>query len=86
MISDVQVGAFLSGGLDSSLVVALMRKINNGTINTYTIGFSEEDKKLEAMSDDSKYAKIVAQHFGTTHHEIQVGTDINKLMPKCYGI
>lgn len=82
MISDVQVGAFLSGGLDSSLVVALMRKINNGTINTYTIGFSEEDKKLEAMSDDSKYAKIVAQHFGTTHHEIQVGTDINKLMPK----
>lgn len=82
MIADVPVGAFLSGGLDSSLITALMRKINNGVINTYTIAFSPEDKRLEAMSDDAKYAKIVADYLHTNHREIEVGTDINKLMPK----
>jgi asparagine synthase (glutamine-hydrolysing) len=82
MISDVPVGALLSGGLDSSLVVALMRKISGGSISTYTIAFTEEDKRLEAMPDDAHYAQIVARHVGTDHHEIVVRPDINDLLPK----
>lgn len=82
MIADVPVGALLSGGLDSSLVVALMRKITGGEITTYTIAFSEEDKKMEAMPDDARYARLVAEHFGTSHREIVVRPDINDLLPR----
>lgn len=81
MIADVPVGAFLSGGLDSSLIVALMRKVHGGTISTYTIAFSERDKALEAMPDDARYAAIVARHFGTEHHEIEARSDSNTLLP-----
>jgi asparagine synthase (glutamine-hydrolysing) len=82
MIADVPVGAFLSGGLDSSLIVALMRKVTSGPISTYTIAFSERDKKMEAMPDDARYAAIVAKHFATEHHEIEADPDINRLLPK----
>ncbi|MDB5035977.1 MAG: hypothetical protein JWQ98_3218 [Chlorobi bacterium] len=82
MIADVPVGAFLSGGLDSSLIVALMRKINGGTISTYTIAFSEIDKRMEAMPDDAKYAAMVARLFGTDHHEIEASSESNTLLPK----
>jgi asparagine synthase (glutamine-hydrolysing) len=78
MLSDVPVGAFLSGGLDSSILVALMRKVNAGQISTYTIGFTERDKQMEAMPDDAKYARLVAEKFGTSHHEIIVDPDINE--------
>lgn len=80
MIADVPVGAFLSGGLDSSLVVALMRKVSNGDISTYTIGFSEQDKQMEAMPDDAKYAAMVARSFGTDHHEIEARPDSSSLL------
>jgi asparagine synthase (glutamine-hydrolysing) len=82
MIADVPVGAFLSGGLDSSLVVALMRQVNSGPMSTYTIAFSESDKRMEAMPDDAKYAAIVARHFGTEHYEIEADPDINSLLPR----
>ena len=82
MIADVPVGAFLSGGLDSSLLVALMRKVNPGRIDTYTIGFSEADKRIEAMPDDAKYAALVARTFGTEHHEIEARPDSDALLPK----
>ena len=80
MLADVPVGAFLSGGLDSSILVALMRKVSGGEISTYTIGFSERDKQMEAMPDDAKYARLVADRFGTSHHEIVVDPDINELL------
>lgn len=80
MIADVPVGAFLSGGLDSSLIVALMRKVSNSDISTYTIAFSEQDKQMEAMPDDAKYAAIVAKQFGTDHHEILARPDSNRLL------
>ena len=82
MIADVPVGAFLSGGLDSSLIVALMRKVSSGNIDTYTIAFSEEDKKMEAMPDDAKYARIVAEKFGTNHIEIEARSDDTDLLPR----
>ena len=61
LISDVPLGALLSGGLDSSIVVALMAKINEDKVSTYSIGF---DKK---GYDESEYAEIVANHFNTNH-------------------
>ncbi len=82
MISDVPVGAFLSGGLDSSLVVALMRKVTSGPIRTYTIGFSKIDKKMEAMPDDARFAAMIARRFETEHHEIEADPDIRELWPR----
>jgi asparagine synthase (glutamine-hydrolysing) len=65
MISDVPVGAYLSGGLDSSIVVSLMSELNKGRNNsTFTIGFEEEGY------NEFKYARMVAEKFKTDHHEI----------------
>lgn len=63
LLSDVEVGAFLSGGVDSSLVTALMQKISKNNIKTFSIGF--EDKKY----DESIYAKEVASFLKTDHYE-----------------
>lgn len=82
MVADVKVGAFLSGGLDSSLVAALMTKEKGEPITTYTIAFTEEDKKFEAMPDDQKYAKIVAKHLNADYREIVIKPDIVELLPK----
>ena len=81
MISDVPVGALLSGGLDSSLVVALMRRMTQGPISTYTIRFSSQDKQMEAMSDDAGYASKVSRLFSTDHHEILAAQETNDLLP-----
>ena len=77
MISDVPVGVFLSGGYDSSAVVALLQNTNNSKINTFTIGFYEE-KFNEAM-----YAKRVADYLGTNHTEYYcTQKDAVKIIPK----
>ena len=65
MVSDVPFGAFLSGGLDSSMIVALMSR-HNSKVNTFSVGFGE------AGYSELGYAAQVAQHFGTTHHELTV--------------
>jgi asparagine synthase (glutamine-hydrolysing) len=66
LISDVPLGVFLSGGIDSSLITALAVKQSAGTVNTFSIGF-EESRYSEAS-----YAKEVARHLGTSHHELIV--------------
>src|SRR5271154_1606987 len=66
MISDVPIGAFLSGGVDSSAIVALMSRHSSKPIKTFTIGFREKEY------DETDYARMVARRFGTEHHEFQV--------------
>lgn len=69
LISDVPVGALLSGGLDSSIIVALMSKYSLQRINTFSIGF--EDKKF----DETSYARIVAQIYNTKHTQLNITAD-----------
>src|SRR5206468_7552996 len=64
MIADRPVGAFLSGGLDSSIISALMRKNTTGDLHAFTIRISEADQKYERMPDHSYYARQVARQLG----------------------
>ena len=82
MISDVPVGIFLSGGLDSSIIAALMRKNTQKDIHSFTIKFSEEDQKYEKMVKDELYARKVARQFDLNYNEIEISPDIEDLLPK----
>ncbi len=69
MISEVPLGAFLSGGVDSSAVVAMMAGVSAAPVNTCSISFSD------AQYDESKYAQQVAQRYQTRHHVERVESD-----------
>ncbi|MCP4649409.1 MAG: asparagine synthase (glutamine-hydrolyzing) [PVC group bacterium] len=74
--SDVPVGAFLSGGIDSSAIVGLMAKHSNQPIKTFSVGFSER------QYDELKFAKIIARQFNTEHFELIVKPDIVGILPQ----
>jgi asparagine synthase (glutamine-hydrolysing) len=81
MIADVPLGAFLSGGIDSSLVVALMQQRAGRRIETFTIGFEEK------AWDESPYAEAVAKHLGTRHTTLRTsGSAVRDLVPQIAGI
>ncbi len=78
LVSDVPLGAFLSGGVDSSAIVAVMSQLTNQPVKTYSIGFEGEDSYYNELPS----ARIVAEGFGTDHHEIVVQPKVAELLPK----
>ena len=76
LVSDVPLGALLSGGLDSSAVVALMRRATSGRIQTFSIGFDQPDY------DERRFARTVATALDTEHHELTVRPDAAALLPR----
>ena len=72
------LGAFLSGGIDSSAIVAAMASLTDRPVKTYSIGFEGDD----GYYNELPYARTVARTFGTDHHEIIVRPDSSELLPK----
>jgi asparagine synthase (glutamine-hydrolysing) len=81
MVSDVPLGSFLSGGVDSSAVVANMTQVHE-KVTTYTVGFSAEDLEHEIVPDDVPYSRVVAERFGVDYHERMLKADVVDLLPK----
>lgn len=81
-LADVPLGAFLSGGVDSSIIAALMQQQSTRPVKTFTVGFDETG------FDESPFAAAVAKHLGTEHHEIRVSAimtrEVIPLLPRMY--
>lgn len=81
MLSDVPLGAYLSGGIDSPLIVSLMQKLSKSPVKTFTIGFA--DPKF----NEAQYAKDIAKHLGTDHTELYVTEkELQEVIPKISNI
>jgi asparagine synthase (glutamine-hydrolysing) len=78
LVSDVPLGAFLSGGIDSSTIVAAMARLTGQVVKTYSIGYDGDQDYYNELP----YAKMVANAFATDHHEIVVRPDVSDLLPK----
>jgi asparagine synthase (glutamine-hydrolysing) len=76
LMSDVPLGAFLSGGIDSGAVVALMSELGAAPVRTFSIGFEQKEY------DELEYARLVATRYETEHHEFVVRPDAMSLLPK----
>jgi asparagine synthase (glutamine-hydrolysing) len=83
MVADVPLGAFLSGGVDSSAIVAMMKNHSDGRrITTYTSGIQAEDFRYDIIPDDLKWARRVNQHLDTDYHEIMLNPSVAELLPQ----
>jgi asparagine synthase (glutamine-hydrolysing) len=76
LVSDVPIGAFLSGGIDSSTVVALMSEVSDSPVRTFSIGFADREH------DERRLARLVAERFRTDHHELVVEPESVDILPK----
>jgi len=83
MVADVPLGSFLSGGIDSSTIVAMMKHHSSGRrVGTYTIGIEAEDLRYDIIPDDVQWARRVNQQLDTDYHEIMLQPDVAELLPK----
>ena len=76
LVADVPLGALLSGGIDSSIVVALMAQASARPVRTFTVGFAD------ARYDERRYARAVADRYGTVHHELAIEEDVASTLPR----
>jgi asparagine synthase (glutamine-hydrolysing) len=82
MVADVPLGAFLSGGVDSSAIVALMHRHAEGRkVSTYTVGIAAEDLRYDIIPDDTRWSREVGQLFDTDYHEQTLKPDVAELLP-----
>lgn len=81
MVSDVPLGAFLSGGVDSSSIVALMAR-HPGRVSTFTTGMSAEDLSFDIVPDDVEWSRRVAEALDIEYHETLLTPDLASLLPK----
>ena len=82
MVSDVPLGSFLSGGVDSSVVTALMAKQAGGRrVSTYTIGIEAEDLRFDIIPDDTRWARRVGRLLDADYHETMLRPDVASLLP-----
>ena len=83
MVADVPLGSFLSGGIDSSGIVAMMKRHSGGRkVSTYTVGIEAEDLRYDIIPDDVQWARRVNQHLDTDYHEITLQPAVAELLPK----
>jgi asparagine synthase (glutamine-hydrolysing) len=82
MVADVPLGAFLSGGVDSSAIVALMAKHSRQKVSTYTTGISAADLKYDIIPDDVEWSRKVAELLPIDYHETLLTPDVAHLLPK----
>ena len=83
MVADVPLGSFLSGGIDSSSITAMMKHHSGGRrIETYTIGMAAEDLRFDIIPDDIEWARKVDQLLDTDYHETILQPDVAELLPK----
>lgn len=82
MISDVPLGAFLSGGVDSSTIISYMNHISNNTITTYTTGFAKDDLSQDVILSDVEYARIAAKNLKVDYNEMILSPDVVSLLPR----
>ena len=80
LIADVPIGSFLSGGIDSSAICALMKNSSDGNLSTYSIGYA--GSKVADYYNELPYARLVADQLASTHREISVEPNVAELLPK----
>ena len=82
MVADVPLGSFLSGGVDSSGITAMMKRGSTGRrVSTYTVGIEADDLRYDIIPDDVKWARKVNAHLDTDYHEIMLKPSVAELLP-----